>query len=183
MPLRGHEAFELNELLYGCVNTINSMGIFINQAKDPELKGILQKHQDVHIQDYNMKVEWARSGSCNKKLNVPPMPAKSTGTQKPPQAVTPNPNATAFDDRGIATAYLVSLKANGKSYALATFEADEPQLRQFLEDAFTMCSHHAFEVAGWMSKNGYYPGEQATSTYLKALNQTYDPVPQMAGVH
>lgn len=183
MTLRGHEAYELNELLMGCINTVNSMGVFINQAKDPELKTILQKQLAAHIQDYNIKVQWAKSGSSSEKLNVPTMPAKTSGGNPAPQSVTPNPNGTSFDDRGIATAYLLGLKANGKSYAAAAFEADDPQLRQFLEDAFTMCSHHAFEVAGWMSKKGYYPGEQATNSYLQALSQTYEQVLQPAGVH
>lgn len=182
MPLRAHEAHELNELLMGCVNTINSMGVFINQAKDPELKSILQKQLNGHIQDYNVKVEWAQAGSSSQKLNVPTMPPKMSGTPKPPQQVEPNPNGTSFDDRGIATAYLLGLKAQGKSYASAAFEADEPQLRQFLEDAFTMCSHHAFEVAGWMRKNGFYPGAEASSAYLQDLSQTYAAVRQPVGV-
>lgn len=28
MPLRAHEAYELNHLLMGCVTTINNMGVF-----------------------------------------------------------------------------------------------------------------------------------------------------------
>jgi len=183
MPLRAHEAYELNELLMGCVTTIESMGVFLNQAKDPELKGILQKQLDAHIQDYNIKVEWAEAGSSSQKLRVPAMPSKMSGTPKPPQQVEPNPNSKAFDDRGIATAYLRGLKANGKSYAAAAFEADEPQLRQFLEDAFTMCSHHAFEVAGWMRKNGFYPGVEASKSYMQDLAQTYAPVRQPVGMH
>ena len=183
MALRGHEAYELNELLMGCVNTINSMGVFIQQAKDPELKGILQKQLAAHIQDYNIKVEWVKTGTSSEKLNVPVMPAKISGTPTPPQAAKPNPKGTTFDDRGIATSYLLAIKAAGKNYASAAFEADDPQLRQFLEDAFTMSSHHAFEVAGWMWKNGYYPGESATSTYLQMLSDTYDIVPQPVSVH
>jgi spore coat protein CotF len=183
MPLRAHEAYELNHLLMGCVNTINNMGIFINQAKDPELKSLLQQQLNAHIQDYNIKVEWAKNGSSSQQLNVPPTPSKTAGTPKQPSAVTPNPNGTAHDDRGIATAYLLGLKANGKEYASASFEADDIQLREFLMDAFTMCNRHAFELAGWMRKNGYYPGEQASNTYLAALSQTYDAVPVSAGLH
>ena len=183
MALRGHEAYELNELLMGCVNTINSMGVFIQQAKDPELKGILQNQLAAHIQDYNIKVEWAKTGTSSEKLKVPAMPAKMSGTPKPPQAAKPNPSGTTFDDRAIATSYLLAVKAAGKNYASAAFEADDPQLRQFLEDAFTMSSHHAFEVAGWMSKNGYYPGEQATNTYLQMLANTYDTATHPVGVH
>lgn len=179
--LRGHEAYELNELLMGCVNTINNIGVFINQAKDQELKKILQNQLEGHIQDYNIKVQWVESGSSSEKLTVPAMPAKTSGGTPTPQAVTPNPNGTTFDDRAIATSYLISLKSAGKNYASAAFEADDPNLRQFLEDAFTMSSHHAFEVANWMAKKGYYPGEQASNSYLQALKQTYNPVLQPVG--
>lgn len=183
MPIRAHEAYELNHLLMGCVNTINCMGVFMNQVKDQELKSLLQQQLNAHIQDYNMKVQWAQNGSSNEKLNVPPIPTKTAGTPKPPSAVTPNPNGTALDDRGIATAYLLGLKSNGKEYASSSFEADDIQLREFLMDAFTMCNRHAFEIAGWLRKNGYYPGEAASSTYLNDLSHTYSPVPMMAGVH
>ncbi len=183
MPLRAHEAYELNHLLMGCVNTINNMGMFINQVKDTELKGLLQKQLDAHIQDYNMKVQWAKNGTCAEKLNVPAVPTKMSGTPQPPSAVSPNPNGTTMDDRGIATAHLLGLKSNGKEYASSSFEADDIQLREFLMDAFTMCNRHAFEIAGWMRKHGYYPGEEASTTYLRDLSQTYDPAPVPAGVH
>jgi spore coat protein CotF len=183
MPLMAHEAHDLHELLMGCYNSVTCMGIFVNQAKDPELKSMIEKHMAAHIQDYNMKVEWARNASSNQQLNVPPVPAKAGGTPKPPQQGAPNPDATAFDDRAIGTSYLVTVKRSGKDYASAAFEASDPQLRKFLEDAFTMCSRHAYEAAEWMSKNGYYPSEQASAKYLQALNQTYEPVQQLAAVH
>jgi spore coat protein CotF len=184
MPLQGHEAFDLNELLMSCVNSINCMGFFKNNAKDVQLKQMLEKHLDAHIQDYNMKVEWATKGQSTQKLQVPPMPAKTMQTTPPqPQPVTPNPEATAFDDRAIATSYLLTLKRAGRDYAWATFETSDPQLRQFLEDAFRMCSRHSFEVSQWMTQKGYYPSEPATNTYLLKLGQMYQPVPAMAGVH
>lgn len=183
MPLQAHEAYELNHLLMGCVNTINSMGVFINQAQDMELKGLLQKQLNAHIQDYNMKVQWAKNGSCNEQLNVPATPTKNSASPQPPTPVSPNPNGTGFDDRGIATAYLLGLKSNGKSYAASSFEADDTQLHEFLMDAFTMCNRHAYEIAGWMRKHGYYPGEQSSSTYIHDLSATYDMAQAPAGVH
>ncbi|MCL6547924.1 MAG: spore coat protein [Alicyclobacillus sp.] len=165
-----------------CTNSINSMAVFIHQAKDPELKSILQKHMAAHIQDYNMKCEWVNGGS-QQKLSVPAMPTQAAGTVPPnPQAVTPNPEATAFDDRAIATSYLLTLKRSGRDYAWAAFEMSNPQLRTFLEDAFLMCCRHAYEVGQWMMKKGYYPTEPASSTYTQKLAQTYQPVREMAAV-
>ncbi|MCL6593705.1 MAG: spore coat protein [Alicyclobacillus sp.] len=184
MALMMHEACELNELLMSCTNSINSMGMFIHQVKCQELKSILQKHMAAHIQDYNMKVEWATKQSCQQKLTVPSMPAQtSTMTATQTQAVTPNPNTTALDDRAIATSYLLTLKRAGRDYAWAAFECTDPQLRTFLEDAFTMCCRHAYEVTQYMMKKGYYPMEQAPAGYLQRLQQTYQTVREPVGVH
>lgn len=184
MPLKTHEVAELNELLMSCVNSINSMGLFLSQVKCQELKSIIERHMAAHIQDYNMKVEWVEKGSSNQKLAVPGIPsATSGGTHKLPLAVTPNPQMTSLDDRSIATSYLLTLKRAGKEYAWGTFEASDPQLRSFLEDAFTLASHHAYEVGEYMCKHGYYPTEDAAPTYVNKVAATYSPVREMAGVH
>ena len=183
MALQTHEAYELNHLLMGCYDILTCMGTFMKEVQDPELKSILERQFSTHVQDYNIKVEFAKTGASSEKLTVPPMPQKTSFTPKAPQAGAPNVNIAKFDDRAIATIYLLTLKNNGKGYASSAFETDDVQLRAFLEDAFTMCSHHAFDVAGWLRKNGYYPGEQATNTYLQALGQTYNKVPELAHVH
>ncbi|MCM3078764.1 hypothetical protein [Brevibacillus invocatus] len=73
MQLGIHEACELNELLMSCTNSIQSMALFMEQAQDPELKDMILRHFSVHVQDYNMKVEFATqaTGSLD-QLNVPP---------------------------------------------------------------------------------------------------------------
>ncbi|WP_029422730.1 spore coat protein [Alicyclobacillus macrosporangiidus] len=184
MPLMTHEACELNELLMSCVNSINCMGLFLSQVKCQELKGILQKHMAAHIQDYNMKVEWATRQTSQQKLAVPPMPpATAGGAHHLAQPVTPNPQMTALDDRSIATSYLLTLKRAGRDYAWAAMECTDPQLRTFLEDAFRMCCRHAFEVSQYMIKKGYYPTEQASATYMQRIGQAYAPVRELTGVH
>lgn len=185
MALGIHETCELNELLVSCTNSINTMGLFLNQCQDAELKSMIQKHMAAHVQDYNMKVEWATKATSQQKLNVPPMPEKHPGASmmQQPKGVTPDPNVTKLDDRAMATSYLLTLKRAGREYAWATFECCDPQLRAFLEDAFTMCSHHAFEIAEWMTSKGWYPAEQAPTSYLQKLERTYQPVREMAAVH
>jgi spore coat protein CotF len=186
MPLAAHEVCELSELLTSCLNSINSMGLFINSVKDAELKGIIQKHMAAHVQDYNMKAEWVSKMASNDQLNVPAMPTATPITSTPQvQPVQPNPNTTALDDRSIAVSYLLTLKRAGREYAWAAFETTDPQLRKFLEDCFTMCSRHSYEVWGWLTKKGYYPLEPASQTLLQKVSQTFQLVPekQLAGVH
>jgi len=76
MQLASHEAHELNELLMSCTNSIQMMALFLNQAQDPELRDMIARHYPAHIQDYNMKVEFARQTAGSRdQLNVAAMPA------------------------------------------------------------------------------------------------------------
>ncbi|MES9731648.1 spore coat protein, partial [Bacillus sp. AP50] len=61
MQLATHELRDLSELIAGCYNTINTMSTYIKQAQDPELKQLLQQHFQLHVQDYNLKVEFVQS--------------------------------------------------------------------------------------------------------------------------
>jgi spore coat protein CotF len=179
MQLAAHEAQELNELLMSCTNSIQCMALFINQARDPELQNMIQRHYAVHVQDYNMKVEYARQAFSQDHLNVPPINTNlgiPTGiAQYPP--IQPEVKLAQLDDRSIATSYLLTLKRAGREYAWAAFETTSPQLRGFLEDAFRMCSHQAFEVWNYMAKKGWYPVPMAQPQDLQTLGQIYQEVP------
>jgi spore coat protein CotF len=176
MQLGIQEACELNELLMSCTKTINCMALFINQAKDPELKDLITRHLSAHVQDYNMKVEFATqpSGSTD-QLNVPPLKTTSVSTNvtKPYQPIQPQMKLSELDDRTIATAYLLTLERAGKDNALSTFKCTVPQLRSFLEDAFRMCSHQSFEVWEYMVRKRWYPINSAPPEMLQAMGQIY----------
>ncbi|SFD65630.1 hypothetical protein SAMN04488168_16611 [Bacillus sp. 491mf] len=51
----------LSELIAGCYNTINTMSTYIQQTQDLELKQLLQHHFPLHIEDYNLKVEFVQN--------------------------------------------------------------------------------------------------------------------------
>ncbi|RAU98886.1 spore coat protein [Paenibacillus sp. YN15] len=177
--LGAHEAHELSELLMSCTNSIQSMGLFLEQAQDIELKNMIAAHFEVHIQDYNMKVEYISQAMSRDQLNVPGlnlnpiMPAGGMNVQP----VQPEVKLSKLDDRAIATSYLLTLKRAGREYAWAAFETSTPQLRSFLEDAFRMCSHQSFEVWQFMARKGWYPVVQAPVSTMKTLQQTFQPVP------
>lgn len=140
-----------------------------------------------------MKVEFAkqRFGSTD-QLNVPElqqMMPQTTNLQNRGQAphnplsaqqpapVQPEIQLSQLDDRAIATSYLLTLKRAGREYAWATFETSTPQLRSFLEDAFRMCSHQAFEVWQWMVQQGWYPAVMAPQQAVQTLASSYREVP------
>lgn len=183
MQLAGHEIHQLSELTMSCFNSITNMAYFINQAQDPKLKSIIQKHLPLHIQDYNTKVEYLSKADGPTTIFQPPLlqPTLESFTQSP---VSPLPPATPrvvlqnMKDREIATAYLLTLKRAGREYAWSTMETANPDLRQFLEKAFLMSSHHAYDVWQYMVEKGYYPLEPAPQDTRATLSFFFQPILQ-----
>lgn len=177
MQMASHEAQDLKELALSCVNTITNMSLFLNQTKDPELKSIIQRQYAAHIQDYNIKVEYlSKKDGTTMKLQVPELPntmQSYTYSNTGVSSVEPRENIQQFNDREIATAYLLTLKRAGREYAWAAMEASNPGVRTFLEDAFRMASHHAFEVWQWMVKKGYYPLEAESDATIDTYGQMF----------
>lgn len=186
MKLAAHEFYDLQELILSCVNSITNMAYFRRHARDPEFKAIVEKHFALHVQDYNMKVEYvAKAQGSTSKLPVPELTdhLKSyTAAPTAPVAVTPRTDVVDFDDREMATAYLLTLKRAGREYAWGAMEAANPEVRSFLEDAFRMCSRHAFEVWQFMVEKGWYPLEPAPDQTLATAAQTYQIVREPVGV-
>lgn len=178
--LLAHEMSELNELLMGCTNSIQSMALFIDQAQDPMLREMIQRHYASHVQDYNMKVEFAkqRFGSTD-HLNVPALPTPTTMNVQSMQwtPIQPQVKLHQLDDRAISTSYLLTLKRSGREYAWAAFETSTPQLRGFLENAFAMCSHQAFEIWQYMVQKGWYAASMAPAQAVRTLAGFYQEVP------
>lgn len=184
MHLAEHEINDLHELAMSCVNSITNMACFLNQVQDSELKSILERHFPLHVQDYNMKVAWLKTPEGpGTQLPVgdlegsPEQVMRQAGTPVP---VTPRTDVQQFNDREIATAYLLTLKRAGREYAWAAMEMSHPEIRRFLEDAFRMSSRHAYEVWQWMAKKGYYPVQPASRTFQEELSRFYQPVTEPA---
>lgn len=178
MQLAAHEAQDLHELALSCVNSVTNMACFLNLVQDTELKSILRKHFPLHVRDYNMKAEYLRKAEgATAKLPVPdiqPVLPSFTQSAMTPVPVKPRTMVQQFNDREMATAYLLTLKRAGREYAWAAMEMGNPEIRSFLEDAFRMSSHHAYDVWQWMVKKGYYPLEPAPQSMLNTLGGMYE---------
>jgi spore coat protein CotF len=180
MQMSVREACDLQELAMSCVNSITNMAMFINKVQDPELRSIIQKHYEAHIQDYNMKAEYlSKPDETAMKLQVPELCAtleSYTQTGSAPVPVAPRTDITEFDDREMATSYLLTLKRAGREYAWAAMEASNPGIRTFLEDAFRMASRHAYDVWQWMVRKGYYNLQPAPQAVMNAAGSMYKTV-------
>lgn len=185
MQLASHEVHDLHELIMSCVNSITNMAMFINVAQDAELKSMIQGHLPVHIQDYNMKVEYlSKDSGPTQKLNIPQLNRSLQDYTKSPTnsfpSITPRTDVQMMNDREIATGYLLTLKRAGREYAWAAMEASNPDLREFLKDAFTMSCNHAYEIWQYMVKKGYYPLEPAPQSTINTISSIYGEVREPA---
>lgn len=182
MKLTICELSYLNELILSCVNSITCMSLFRNQVTDEELKSLLNTHFPIHVEDYNRKVEFVKDvEKASGKLNVPQLNTSIfseniTGT-KLASPITVNTNVTKLTDREIALSYFLTLKRAGKEYAIASMEATNPKLRQFLKDAYTMSCNHSYEVYQWMAKNNCYPIIMATGQQTGDISSLYNNIP------
>ncbi|AEY65980.1 spore coat protein [Clostridium sp. BNL1100] len=182
MQLASHEVNDLRELTTSCVNSITNMALFLNSVQDNELKSLIQKHLPYHIKDYNTKVEYlSRTSGAKTGLPIPPITniiQNYTSSETTPVPVTPRTDVQELNDREIATAYLLTLKRAGREYAWAAMEVSNPEIRMFLEDAFKMSSHHAYDIWQWMVQKGYYPLEAAPAETMEKLGSMYNTVEQ-----
>lgn len=182
MKLTICELSYLNELITSCINSITCMSLFKNQVTDEELKSLLNTHFPVHVEDYNKKVEFVKNAeTANGKLNVPEMNTSiftdDINASKLATPFTVNTNVTKLTDREIALSYFLTLKRAGKEYAIASMEATNPKLRQFLKDAYTMSCNHSYEVYEWMAKNNYYPIITSTGEQTGDIASLYNIIP------
>lgn len=181
MKLTICELSYLNELITSCVNTITCMSLFKNQVKDEELKSLLCTHFPIHVEDYNLKVEFVKNvDTASGKLNIPEINAsifsENVDQSKLAEPITVNTNVTNLTDREIALSYFLTLKRAGKEYAIASMEATNLTLRQFLKDAYTMSCNHSYEVYEWMAKNNYYPIILTTGEQTGDISSIYHPI-------
>lgn len=179
MKLTIAELSTLNELILSCSNTITCMSLFKNQVQDEDLKTLINTHFPIHVEDYNKKVEFVKNlDSASGKLGVPNVNNSifnpNTDSCKSAIPDTINVNVEKFNDREIATSYLLTLKRAGKEYATASMEATCPKLRQFLKDAYAMACNHAYEIWEWMAKNNFYPLNVATDEQVNEIANMFN---------
>jgi spore coat protein CotF len=183
MKLAAHELNDLNELSMSCLNTITSMAYMLQHVQDTEFKSILERHFPFHIRDYNMKASFInQTEGATKELKLFKEDGhlldytQSPMTHYPP--VQPRTIVQDFNDREMATNYLLTLKRAGREYANAAMEAANPELRSFHQTAFMMSCSHAYDMWQYMVTKGYYPLEPADPAILNKMKGIYQIVPE-----
>ncbi|MGM9926769.1 MAG: spore coat protein [Bacillus sp. (in: firmicutes)] len=182
MKLSAHELYELNELTMSCVNSITHMGYMVKHIQDPEILEIVNRHFPMHIRDYNMKVEFLNQAKgATKELplikdeqRIPEFPTEyPTAPPVQPRTLVDN-----FNDREMATSYLLTLKRAGREYAWTAMEIGNPEIRSFCQTAFMMSCSHAYDIWQYMVQKGYYPAEMASDAQINKIASMYLLVPE-----
>lgn len=113
-------------------------------------------------------------------LNVPKINAtiftENIEKSKTCEPVTVNTNVTTLNDREIALSYFLTLKRAGKEYAIASMEATNLKLREFLKDAYTISCNHSYEVYEWLAKKNFYPIIIANGEQTGDIASIYNPI-------
>jgi len=124
---------DLNELTMSCVNSISNMAYMIDHITDLELKSIVERHFPFHVRDYNMKVEFLnQTTGAHKELPLLKEQqtlnnlTSSVFSQYP--SIQPRILIQNFNDREMATNYLLTLKRAGREYAWSAMETMSGQV-------------------------------------------------------
>ncbi|MBW5448249.1 spore coat protein [Cohnella sp. CFH 77786] len=182
MPYGAHETMETHEILSEKINAICHFNLYAQQAKNPQLRDMIVRHQQDAIRSYNEMVNYTHAYT-----STPTAPSMSNMTNATPQQIqyglhNPQPvgpvTGTALGDREIATALLICHK-NGASNAMrAALECADPNLRRMMINSSVACADHAFETFLFMNRQGLYQvptmNDQTAKTFMHSY-QSYQP--------
>lgn len=186
MKFGAHEVMDTHEVLAEKMNMMNHLGFYASQVKNPQLKSMIQRHQQEGIRSYNEVVALTRGTgmSANPRMN-PTM--SSTGMQgqsvqygiNNPQTVTPHPDAVLSDNE-IASAMLIAHKNSAKNCTTAALECTDINLRRALTNSAVSCVNQAYEVFLFMNEQGQYPVPTFEHGTAQTYLNTYQPAPESA---
>ncbi|MEW6726541.1 MAG: spore coat protein [Bacillota bacterium] len=176
MQLGMHEAMELHEVLSGKVNMIDHHALYISEAQDPQLRSLLERHQQWMLQDYQKTLNYLQG----RGVNVSPYHIRNVGTPtygaQGGQTVQPHPNTRRLSDQAICTGALMLHKCGASTATVAALEAADPELRLMLTNDILSCVNMAYEIFQYMNQRGYYQVPTVDRRTMQNIANTYSGV-------
>jgi spore coat protein CotF len=181
----GHEVFDVQEVLTGAIDTLNTYTILSPHVKDPELKDILNRQFQFIQQEYNTTVE------CFKTGQDPSTPTQSYKMKqgndfvyglKPSQPKKPLQSASEMTDECISSLMLGAIKASAPMKTMAALETTNPVVRRVLADSVPNCIEMAYEISLYQNKHHYYQVPQLAQQDMQQMITAFAPAqgqPQM----
>ena len=185
MKMGTHEAMEVHEVLSESTCIIDHYAMYLNQCRDPELRGVLERQQR-HLNDaYNTKVNVMQGQGIDvSRVSRVTMGATSgIGIENQPDygiqqtsPVTPRPEARTLNDRTIAQGALLFHKCGAMRSTTAALECANPHLRNLLATSSRSCMEMAYEIFQYMNHKGWYQVPIMPEHALNQMQQTYQPM-------
>ncbi|MFS0869180.1 spore coat protein [Paenibacillus xylanilyticus] len=174
----GHEMFDVNEVLSGAINTLNTYTMLSQHVKDPELRDILMRQKQFMSEEYNITLE------CFKTGQDPSKPTQSykmkqdndfTYGLKPSQPKKPMLSATEICDQSISLSMLNAVKSGAVMKTTAAMESTNPVVRRVLADSLPNCIEMAYEISIYQNKNGFYQVPQLAQQDMQQMLNGFAP--------
>lgn len=181
MRFGAHEIMETHEILLEKINAITHFNLYAREAKHPQLRDMIGRHQQEEIGSYNEIVALTRgSNQFNPIPSNTPIDGVTNqtiqyGLRKPPQ-FAPQPNST-LSDRDIAIGMLCCHKNGARNCTWASLECADPNLRRTLFNCAATCNHQAYEVFLFLNQQGVYQVPTLQSETAENFLSSYQPAP------
>jgi spore coat protein CotF len=186
MPFGAHETMEAHEILNEKMNMINHFSLYAQQAKNPQLRQMIDRHRQVAISAYDQLVAYTHDYNAA-NYRMAPYQAPSIRPEhiqyglNNPMAMAPQMQGTMNDEQ-IVMGMLCFHKSSAKNHIAASLECADPNVRQMLVDGAVTCTNQAYEVFLFMNQNGVYQvptmQDHTAKTYLHSYQPMQMPVQQ-----
>ena len=102
-----HEVMEIHEILSDTITSINTVQLYNEHCKDPQLKNLVNKQQDFMSNEFNNMANALRQEGIQEAVPYRAnMNFSPTYGLRNPSPQTPNPSASQVDDQDVASALL-----------------------------------------------------------------------------
>jgi spore coat protein CotF len=185
MPFGAHETMQVHEILNEKMNMIHHLSLYAQQAQSGEVRGLIERHLQTCIQDYNQLVGYTHDYDAAGR-RMPEMGSQTPMAQISYQDIQyglHQPAHTAagpsirFNDRQILDAVLICHKNSARSGMWASLECADPGVRQMLLRGAIAANNFAYETFLLMNRQGQYQVPTMNDHTAKTLLHTYQPMP------
>jgi spore coat protein CotF len=182
MPFGAHETMEAHELLSEKINAIAHFNLYARQARNPQLKEMIQRHRQEAIRSYNELVSYTHDYNAAPRMGMH-QPASGVNPGqiqyglRNPQPMGPETDAS-FSDQEIACAMLICHKNGAKNAMMGAVECADPHLRRMMLNSAVVCADQAYETFLFMNQQGLYQVPTLNDHTAKTFMHAYQPANQ-----
>lgn len=174
----GHEVFDVQEVLSGTIDILNTYTLLSQHVKDSELRDILNRQSQFIQDEYNITLDCFKSGQD---------PAKPTQTYRmnqnndfiygltPSQPKKPLQSVSEITDECISSSMLGAVKSAASMKTMAALETTNPVVRRVLADSVPNCIEMAYEISLYQNKHHYYQVPQLSQQDMQQMINMFAP--------